>query len=50
MGGSRKINILVGEGLKRGAWTFCRFKKGLCEKKVVVSLRGLDILMHTMDI
>ena len=50
MGVNRKIQFLGGmvdkktiyrrELPNRGAWTFCRFKRGLAKKRVVVFLRG----------
>ena len=47
-----KTDIEGGRGdcLKRGTWTFCRFKGkgGLARKKGVVFLRGVDTSMHTM--
>ena len=53
-----KIRILVrgftkkqyreGDCPKRGAWTICKFKRGLGKKEGVVFLRGVDTPMHTM--
>ena len=38
-----------GDCLKRGAWTVCQFKGRLGKKEGVVSLRGGDTTMHTMN-
>ena len=34
--------------LKGGAWTVCRFKRGLSDKEGVMFLSGVDTLIQTM--
>ena len=50
MGGLEKP-IYRGNCLKKGAWTVCRIKRGLDERKGVVVFEGwgVDTLMHTMS-
>ena len=43
-----KNQCIEGDCLKRGAWTVCRFKRGLSKKKEAVFLGGGDTPMHTM--
>ena len=47
-----KKTIYMRDYLKRGAWTVCRFKRGLDEKEGMVFLKGerVDTPMHTMSI
>ena len=48
-GGFTKNQYIGEDYLKRGAWTVCRFKRGLARKrKWRFSGRGGDTLMHNM--
>ena len=43
------VHKYMGNCLKRGAWTVCRFKRGLGKKKGVVFVcEGVDTPMHTI--
>ena len=46
--GAHEKPIYRGDCLKTGAWTLCRFNRGLGEKEGVVFLRGVDTQMNTM--
>ena len=43
-----KNQCIEGDCLKWGAWTVCRFKRGLSKKEEAVFLGGRDTPMHTM--
>ena len=48
LGGFTKNQIEGGQLPQKGDWTVCWFKRGLGKKQVVVFLRRVDNLIHTM--
>ena len=49
-GGIHEKPISMGDCLKRGTWTVCRFKGGgLGKKEGRMFLKGVDTPMQTMD-
>ena len=52
VGGVHKKPIYRGKLPEKGAWTVCRFKRGLGKKEAVIFLSGggTDIPIHTMPL